>query len=405
MEFENLFDPLKSFHASSSQSDSEIFSDQYSIKIPRGSRLIIIRFSHREQLLDIPRLSLRDENNKVIDIHSIKSSPENLTTHGIDNFSGEIVNLSFESSAGSCLQLEIPLEADCITFTLNKQGDYFYRYSGLEILSVANSSEEKIFDFSAKFKVLCEMACFLVDSCFSGKVKVDFRSFLEFLSLDLDIGEEDFDRAKDFVWSLRQSHPYLLSSTYIKNLAISRGLLINQHGLVRPFSSYSAESLKESLSAAIALHSEINQLGVRCSFGFGTALGFKRNSSFIPWDDDLDLIIWGWSESQREEILSIATKLDLNMVEKYSVNDSIHVVLNGSNGINLDLFFGVCSADESEVDFGIGPVVDINLLRDEESICIMGLETPILIEAENYLNLVYGPNWSHGDEDFIHSRK
>lgn len=75
----------------------------------------------------------------------------------------------------------------------------------------------------------------------------------------------------------------------------------------------------------------LNKHGIRFYIGYGTAIGAVRHGGFIPWDDDIDILVWEDDLDRIETALSEELDPEKYYYHKPRADSHPHVILKGDN--------------------------------------------------------------------------
>lgn len=160
------------------------------------------------------------------------------------------------------------------------------------------------------------------------------------------------------------------------------------------------ELLKETIQI-------LNEFNINYFLISGTLLGYVRHKDFIPWDDDIDLIV---DSKITEVITQIIEKYNfklsfLNIVDcyfyKFCFKDKvlpIHNVHNGKKIIKGDKYFWpfvdlfVYYTNDNTINF-FKKFWDIQDFFPKNNVIFNGLNVSIPNKSEKILNIMYGNNY------------
>ena len=182
---------------------------------------------------------------------------------------------------------------------------------------------------------------------------------------------------------------------------INRSREWTSHGVWRTFRFWTQEEKVSYLKRANILVESLKQVTPLVTYGFGSVLGFVRDKDFIPHDDDMDLLVAIPTEMVRSynqaKNLLIAHLSD-NGINCYNENRT-HFTANG-----VDVFIGFIEQDKSISWFPSRrrPGMTLSDIFPSKQIEILGVKVDIPNNAEYYLELTYGANWSMPDSAWLH---
>lgn len=186
---------------------------------------------------------------------------------------------------------------------------------------------------------------------------------------------------------------------------LSRGLIVDKWGCVKtPFRAMSLEDRKKHAEGMAELTTLFNQrFGISLFIHYGTLLGYAREKSFIPHDDDTDLsfvIKADYIEQVADRFYDIANALkeDGHFV-RVDGTGQMHVQLKGSSNKGSDIFASWHQADGVfNTYFGVSGVIYDQFTTFKDT--FEGVEVNIPTNYERLLHCTYGPKWKTPDPTF-----
>lgn len=176
------------------------------------------------------------------------------------------------------------------------------------------------------------------------------------------------------------------------------------HGLKKTFRYWTEEEKQLYLNDALSVLEALKSLSLNtCVFG-GAALGWARNGKFLEHDDDLDVVIC----LDKKTFPNIAVALD---VVTKTLNHAgweitatffshLWVATQSKVAPTLDIFIGL--VEEGGISCYPMPrrALKIDQMFPSVPRSLHGLQIPMPLNIEHYLQVDYGPNWQVPSPDY-----
>jgi hypothetical protein len=307
-----------------------------------------------------------------------------------------------------CLKFKEDVNISCIVI-YNRDDDCSYRAWQIVVeSSLDNVSWEEIYNHSNRISSYYNN---IINSIKHSKTFSDFNQFSLIYDCSRILGS--------FLQQQFLEGTAILSSmTYItpeEILEIRKGFnqtilpcferQLSGHGITKPFKYWSDNEKRNYLIQANKLINDLSELSNFVCIGFGSVLGYIRDSSLIDHDDDIDIIIaFDVQECHTiskalERLTNHLTGLGYNV----SGNHFSHRWVKGKNmGAICDVFVGI--KEEDKVSWF--PSHRKNLLIDDVfpplNVEMLNIFIPIPAKPIEYLEATYGKSWNIPDTNFNH---
>lgn len=179
-------------------------------------------------------------------------------------------------------------------------------------------------------------------------------------------------------------------------------------GFIIPLSSRTSEWWSSTLLALAELGENCQEHNFELMLAYGALLGKIRERSFIPHDDDVDLVLYCGEHisaasaslefAKRMEAVSGSGRLDLVS------NGQAHIHYNGKRRVSLDVFACWSHAGRYYQNFTISGNLPLDAVLPSVADEFMGTGVMVPRDPEAVLAAIYGPGWLKPDPNFAWSR-
>jgi len=166
-----------------------------------------------------------------------------------------------------------------------------------------------------------------------------------------------------------------------------------------PISNFSPQRLDNLINLAAKFCLDAKSINVDTSINGGTLLGFLRNRSLIPYDDDLDLclITHGSNifECSSNFFLSIQQLEKIFGYEaKFLTNGQCHVSHSNFPDVIIDIFLGWIIKDKFSLNWAFINELNSDSILPVTQIKLHHTELPCFNNPYHVVEKVYGQDWS-----------
>jgi hypothetical protein len=175
------------------------------------------------------------------------------------------------------------------------------------------------------------------------------------------------------------------------------------HGIRRTFRFWTEPQKADYIGLANELIAALTELTPQVTYGFGSVLGFVRDSGFIPHDDDLDVLIAFPADGLTFEAAKQLVRTHLEP-RGFTLHGDYLSHFNVTKGelAAVDVFIGF----DEDAKVSWFPSRRGGLKSSEvfptKTIEICGLPCVVPADPERYLAVTYGDDWRHPIANWNH---
>lgn len=185
-------------------------------------------------------------------------------------------------------------------------------------------------------------------------------------------------------------------------------LVLNSHGIVRPFGYWDAEEKKRYLLQVDELIKDLQRLTPRVCLGFGFVLAHVREGDLIPHDDDLDVLV-AFDRRECPTLTEGLRRLEAHLAacgyivsgEMFSHRWVMKPAWDWAFPY-VDVFVGLVEDERVSWHPSARHLLEANDVFPPVSVEQFGIECPIPRNPLKYLERTYGEHWRKPDPGFGH---